>query len=103
MHYIALPGGSNKGDNYACELKAIEVLADVKGKEGEQKFNYMAKCFPMNEARVSMLKKVRHEKTSKRQSQITIEKYAIANKSQAVSCNDEHPLIDKHIFISILC
>ena len=52
-------GGSKRGDNFACEMKAVSAVAKIKGKE-ERSFNYMAKCFPMNAFRVEFLKSVRN-------------------------------------------
>ena len=49
--------GSNRGDNYACEMKAIDVEATVKGEDVER--HYMAKCYPMAEFRVTGLKEAR--------------------------------------------
>ena len=40
--------GSNVGDNYACEMKAVEVVADVRGREDGGVYHYMAKCIPMD-------------------------------------------------------
>ena len=40
--------GSNKGDNYVCIMKAIEVNAKLAGEKESRKFNYMAKCAPIN-------------------------------------------------------
>ena len=48
--------GSKKGDNFACVMKLVTVNAEV---EGEKKaLEYMAKCFPMNEARTKWLVEV---------------------------------------------
>ncbi len=55
---FSLSGGSNKGDNYACEMKAVSAVADVKGREDGETYQFMAKCFPMNAARVKFLKQV---------------------------------------------
>ena len=54
-------GGSNKGDNFACEMKAIKVDSVILGKAYSDCL--MGKCFPMNENRVKMLKDV--SKTTK--------------------------------------
>lgn len=49
-------GGSNKGDNFACEMKAVTVESNIRGKS--QRDSFMAKCFPMNEARCKWLRQV---------------------------------------------
>ena len=54
--FFGFTGGSNKGDNFACEMKAVAVTAKV---DGETKnISYMAKCFPLSDARVKFLKDV---------------------------------------------
>jgi hypothetical protein len=50
-------GGSNKGDNFACVMKAVDFVAVVKGKE--QKHRYLVKSIPMNEFRAKWLNEVR--------------------------------------------
>ena len=45
------------GDNYACEIKAVSVVASVKGRKDT--YYYMAKCYPIAEARAQFLKDVR--------------------------------------------
>ena len=49
-------GGSEKGDNFSCVMKKVKMVADVKGQPRGQTYNYLAKCFPMNEWRIKWLK-----------------------------------------------
>ena len=51
-----ISGGSNKGDNFACDMKAIKVESEIMGKSYTDQF--MGKCFPMNECKVKILKAV---------------------------------------------
>ena len=50
--------GSNKGDNFLCVMKAVEVEAIVE--EKKRKLFYMAKCIPINAFRAKFLLEVRN-------------------------------------------
>jgi hypothetical protein len=48
--------GAEKGDNFACVMKAVTAMAKVNGKEGT--YHFMVKCTPLNEFRAQFLKEV---------------------------------------------
>ena len=48
--------GSKKGDNFACEMKAVKVKAVVDGEEKVE--DLMTKAFPFNEWRIKWLQEV---------------------------------------------
>ncbi len=58
-HSFFCIGGSKEGDNYACDIKAVSAVADVKGKPDGETYFYMAKCFPMSPERVRFIVEVR--------------------------------------------
>ena len=37
-------------------MKKVDIVANIKGRADGEKYNYLAKCFPMNEYRVKWLK-----------------------------------------------
>ena len=48
--------GSNKGDNFACEMKAVKAKVNVDGEEHVE--DLMTKAFPFNEFRIKWLVEV---------------------------------------------
>jgi hypothetical protein len=50
--------GSNKGDNFACVMKAVTAHAKVKGEGVAKPYHFMAKCMPMNPVREKGLREV---------------------------------------------
>ena len=56
-----ITGGSNPGDNYVCVMKALSVVADVKGCDKGKRYEYMAKCIPMNQQMVEFCKEVKKQ------------------------------------------
>lgn len=53
---FTLAAGSNKGDNFTCVLKAVDVDAKVKGEA--RNFKYMIKCVPVSEYRAHILEEL---------------------------------------------
>ncbi len=52
--------GSNKGDNFACVMKAVTVKAKVDGEEKE--FKFMTKAIPLHPMREKGIREVRYTK-----------------------------------------
>ena len=55
---FSVTAGSSKGDNYACEIKAVVATADVKGCQPGATYHYMAKCLPPGENAAKLVKSV---------------------------------------------
>jgi hypothetical protein len=52
--------GCSKGDNFSCDLKSVEIEAEIKSRK--KKLNLMTKCLPMNEFRVKLMTEVSRDR-----------------------------------------